>query len=411
MRRARSVHRRRSTRPFVRCDTRTGVHYQMKKETPVKAPRVLTLFREKVARTTTRRAAALAVAFTLVAALPVAASTGVFHDVDEDDAHASSVEWMEQVGLTYGCGPDRFCPDRAVSRAQLASFLQRLASSGVVDAGTLDGLSVQELATEGEPGPAGPSGSRGPAGPAGADGAAVLSAAGAPLTGDGHDGDLWWDTAARELYGPKKDGSWGSGVSLTGLQGPAGEPGPQGPIGMDGPVGPEGPTGPAGTEGPTGPQGPAGIEGPAGPQGPEGQIGPEGPEGPEGPTGAQGPQGVQGLAGEDGATGPQGPAGPQGPEGPEGPAGQVATQVVDGPNTAVTAQFGDPGWPITSTASCPAGESVLGGGFRATGADNGSEIYTSSSYPTAGGDGWTVEGWNGHSDTGNLQAFAICTSS
>ena len=48
-------------------------------------------------------------------------------DVDSSSVHASSIDALFAAGITTGCGIDplRFCPDRAVTRAQMASFLIR----------------------------------------------------------------------------------------------------------------------------------------------------------------------------------------------------------------------------------------------------------------------------------------------
>lgn len=75
----------------------------------------------------------------------------------------------------------------------------------------------------GPQGPAGPAGTNGTNGANGADGKTVLNGTGAPSGGLGTDGDFYLDTAASRLYGPKTAGAWGSGVSLIGPQGPAGE--------------------------------------------------------------------------------------------------------------------------------------------------------------------------------------------
>ena len=49
-----------------------------------------------------------------------------FKDVDEDDWYAPHVERMHQLNVTRGCGDGSgFCPDREVSRAQMAVFLTR----------------------------------------------------------------------------------------------------------------------------------------------------------------------------------------------------------------------------------------------------------------------------------------------
>ncbi len=96
------------------------------------------------------------------------------------------------------------------------------------------------------------SGPAGPAGPAGSPGASLLAGTGAPASALGSLGDVYLDTSAYRLYGPKTSVGWGSGVSL------AGAPGGTGPAGATGPQGPAGPQGIPGRQGATGAQGPAG---------------------------------------------------------------------------------------------------------------------------------------------------------
>ena len=52
---------------------------------------------------------------------------GVFDDVDADAWEAPYITRLAELGVTTGCstGPPRFCPDRVVSRAQMATFLVR----------------------------------------------------------------------------------------------------------------------------------------------------------------------------------------------------------------------------------------------------------------------------------------------
>ena len=55
------------------------------------------------------------------------ASTGRFSD-DDGGAHESNIEIIAARGITVGCDPtrpDRFCPDRVVTRAQMTAFLVR----------------------------------------------------------------------------------------------------------------------------------------------------------------------------------------------------------------------------------------------------------------------------------------------
>lgn len=48
-----------------------------------------------------------------------------FDDVRADSVHAAGIAGIAEAGITGGCATDRFCPDDAVQRGQLASFLQR----------------------------------------------------------------------------------------------------------------------------------------------------------------------------------------------------------------------------------------------------------------------------------------------
>lgn len=62
----------------------------------------------------------------------------------------------------------------------------------------------------------------------------VLAGSGAPDAGLGNVGDLYIDTTASRLYGPKTISGWGSGVTLQGQQGETGATGEQGPQGIQG---------------------------------------------------------------------------------------------------------------------------------------------------------------------------------
>ena len=109
----------------------------------------------------------------------------------------------------------------------------------------------------GTAGPQGPIGLTGPAGSngtSGLDGKTVLNGNSNP-TSQGVDGDFYINTSTSMLFGPKANGSWPTGISLVGPQGPAGQTGLTGPAGA---------TGSAGIQGPIGPQGAAGSNGVAG---------------------------------------------------------------------------------------------------------------------------------------------------
>ncbi len=159
----------------------------------------------------------------------------------------------------------------------------------------------------------------------------IHSGNGAPIDFTiGHDGDFYLDTYANQIYGPRKNGSWGVPRNLTG------EPGPRGAgvlsgkglptifdgsigdfyldldsykiygpksleniwgngISLIGPTGAKGETGPKGDTGLTGATGATGAQGPSGPQGAMGLTGATGSTGVKGDTGDQGPQGVPGI--------------------------------------------------------------------------------------------------------------------
>jgi hypothetical protein len=58
--------------------------------------------------------------------LPSAESAG-FADVGAGGVHAAAIDALSAAGITRGClsEPLRFCPDEAVTRAEMASFLVR----------------------------------------------------------------------------------------------------------------------------------------------------------------------------------------------------------------------------------------------------------------------------------------------
>lgn len=83
----------------------------------------------------------VAVTALIVAPLSAVASH-TFTDVPTSNTHHDDITWLRDADVTRGCNPPantRYCPDDFVTRAQMASFLERLATNQVVDAGTLDG--------------------------------------------------------------------------------------------------------------------------------------------------------------------------------------------------------------------------------------------------------------------------------
>lgn len=142
------------------------------------------------------------------------------------------------------------------------------------------------------------------------------------------------------------------------------------------------------------------VQGPAGQQGPIGPMGPVGPVGAIGPIGPQGLQGERGLQGEQGLQGLPGQQGIQGVQGPAGISGLEVVQV-NGP-TQVAAR-------IDVLAECPAGKSVLAGGFQMAGDNSNTSVVADGPF---GLRGWAVtavtndypnvrSGWS-------VQVFAIC---
>jgi hypothetical protein len=82
----------------------------------------------------------------------------------------------------------------------------------------------------------GPQGVAGTNGINGTNGTAVLNGNTNPTAGTGVNGDFYINTATNELFGPKTNGTWPSGISLVGPQGINGLSGPQGPVGPAGPI-------------------------------------------------------------------------------------------------------------------------------------------------------------------------------
>jgi hypothetical protein len=66
---------------------------------------------------------------------PPPAGAEPFDDVDSDDFFAEAVAWMVEEGITTGVTPTSFAPDRPVTRAEIATFLYRLAGEPPVNVG------------------------------------------------------------------------------------------------------------------------------------------------------------------------------------------------------------------------------------------------------------------------------------
>lgn len=101
------------------------------------------------------RSAALLVAVTLLVTVPTAAiaaslASRSFSDVPAGSTHAPGIGWLVDSSVTSGCGGDRYCPGDEVTRAQMATFLYRLAGNDpavgpVVDAATVQGVAITDV--------------------------------------------------------------------------------------------------------------------------------------------------------------------------------------------------------------------------------------------------------------------------
>jgi hypothetical protein len=135
---------------------------------------------------------------------------------------------------------------------------------------------------------------------------------------------------------------------------------------------------------------------PAGPQGPKGE---KGDTGAAGAQGTQGPKGDKGDPGSQGAKGEKGDPGIQGVPGLPGVTGWV--KVIQSPTTI------GPGLGNGSTATCPAGKKVVGGGYAYSPTDV--PVIVSWSAPSAD-TMWHVDVKNTGNQSIELQAYAICAT-
>ena len=83
----------------------------------------------------------LAALMIVAVAVPATAAITQFTDVPDSNIFAHDIQWMADNGVTKGCNAAAtlFCPKDNVTREQMSAFMRRLANSGAVDAGTLDG--------------------------------------------------------------------------------------------------------------------------------------------------------------------------------------------------------------------------------------------------------------------------------
>jgi hypothetical protein len=161
----------------------------------------------------------------------------------------------------------------------------------------------------------------------------ILNGKGVPKSTLGVDGDFYIDVVTFNIYGPKKAGKWGVGVSLRGPQGASGSDGKAGEKGSTGnsSAGAKGDKGDKGERGEKGEKGEPGSPGASGAQGPAGEAGAQGPAGSQGAMGAQGPAGANGINGSKGDTGEKGDRGEKGDQGNQGIPGETGATGLTGP--------------------------------------------------------------------------------
>ena len=63
----------------------------------------------------------------LVIGTTVVVASHTFSDVPNSAFYHADATWMSQNGITAGCGGGKYCPNNAVTRGQMATFLHRLA--------------------------------------------------------------------------------------------------------------------------------------------------------------------------------------------------------------------------------------------------------------------------------------------
>ena len=245
--------------------------------------------------------------------------------------------------------------------------------------------------------------------PAFADAEAI---AGAPTacTNPNHVMFAWNGQGIQGVKGDKGDQGDVGPQGIQGIQGPQGLKGDQGIQGIQGEKGEQGIQGVKGDKGEKGDQGIQGLQGIQGEkgdqgiQGIQGLKGDQGVQGEKGEKGEQGIQGIQGLVGPQGPVGPVGSVGPQGPQGIQGPSGMSGWEKVQGYSGTVRE-----GTTTRLTVTCPAGKSVLGGGYMNPDT-RGTNNSVLASFP-ASQFTWEVQIFNpSGSSSFAVVPFAVCAS-
>lgn len=146
-------------------------------------------------------------------------------------------------------------------------------------------------------------------------------------------------------------------------------------------------------------------QGTQGPKGDKGDTGNTGPQGEVGPQGYPGADGANGIDGTDGLNGKDGIDGTNGTDGINGTNGVSGWYKSEGPVIPTT------GTDLTTSAKCPAGKKVVGGGFITSNTVTYYNYYTLNNYPSAD-DEWTasIHRANGSHDDWSLKVYAICVT-
>lgn len=140
-------------------------------------------------------------------------------------------------------------------------------------------------------------------------------------------------------------------------------------------------------------------------------------DGKDGATGPAGPRGETGPKGETGATGPKGETGATGPEGPAGSPGLSGVERVTVSGTLTAAVWAGPSSGLR--AACPAGKTVLGGGYEqiwtGTGDNSGwvssIKVAKSQPYTESGVEGWEITVVTDQGEVSvNATVTAICAT-
>lgn len=72
-------------------------------------------------------------------------SADIFSD-DDASEHESAIDVLASRGITKGCAPDLYCPDRPVTRAEMATFLVRVLELEPAGSAGFDDISTSEHA-------------------------------------------------------------------------------------------------------------------------------------------------------------------------------------------------------------------------------------------------------------------------